>query len=166
MRDAVVALGVERLAISELVEADLALIGWSGSPLHVRHVARELERATNGEAEYLAVRAPDGTPIAKCGIDLVAVPGVGIIHQLATRADLQGLGIGTRLIAGAEGRIRGHGLMTAMVSVERDNRRARALYERLGYVPCGERGASWEAQGNDGPTFVYETELTDMQKPL
>jgi ribosomal protein S18 acetylase RimI-like enzyme len=162
----VVAFGVERLAITDLVDTDLALIGWSGSELHVRDVARELERAANGEAEYLAVRGPDGTPIAKCGIDFAAVPGAGVIHQLATRADLHGLGIGTNLIAAAEARIRARGLMTALVNVERDNPRARALYERLGFVPCGERAAAWEAQADDGSTFVYETELTDMKKPL
>lgn len=166
MRDAVVALGVERLAITDLVEADLALIGWSGSPLHVRHVAEELERVAHGEADYLAARAPDGAPIAKCGIDLVAVSGAGTIQQLATRPDLRGLGIGTRLIAAAEARIRDRGLMVAMIAVDGDNPRTRTLYERLGYVACGERSASWESQRDDGSTFVYETLLTDLQKPL
>jgi hypothetical protein len=36
----------------------------------------------------------------------------------------------------------------------------------MGYVACGERGASWESQRDDGLTFAYETRLIDMQKPL
>ena len=166
MREVVVTLGVEHLAVTALVDTDLTLIEWSGSPLHVLHVAAELERRARGEAEYLAIRAPDGTPIAKCGLDLAAVPGAGVIHQLATRPDLRGLGIATRLMAAAEARVHDRGLMTAMVSVERDNARARALYERLGYVACGERAASWEAQRDDGSTYLYETRLTDMKKCL
>ena len=53
-----------------------------------------------------------------------------------------------------------------MIAVDGDDPRTRALYERLGYVACGERDASWEAQRDDGSIFVYETLLTDMQKPL
>jgi ribosomal protein S18 acetylase RimI-like enzyme len=166
LRDRVTELGIDRLAVTDLVESDLRDIGWSGSPAHVRHVAKELDRVACGDAEYLAVRLPDGTPIAKGGIDFGERSDAGVIHQLATHRDLRGLGIGSRLVAAAEARIRARGLTMASLSVEHDNPRARALYERLGYIRCGERDASWEAQQEDGSLFTYETVLTDMEKAL
>jgi ribosomal protein S18 acetylase RimI-like enzyme len=119
-----------------------------------------------GEAEYLAARSSDGMPIGKCGIDYVEVPNAGMIHQLAIRDDLRGRGIGTRLIAAAEERIRAHGLSVAVVGVEDDNPRARALYERLGYGGYRTRRASWEAERADGTLYVHETVLTDLRKVL
>jgi ribosomal protein S18 acetylase RimI-like enzyme len=166
LRDIVTELGIERLAVTDLADTDLGRIAWSGSPAHVRHVAKELERVACGDAEYLAVRPPDGAPIAKGGIDFGERPDAGVIHQLATHPDLRGLGIGSRLVAAAEARIRDRGLTMARLSVEHDNPRALALYERLGYVPCCERNASWEAQRENGSVFTYETVLTDMEKAL
>jgi ribosomal protein S18 acetylase RimI-like enzyme len=156
----------DALAISDFDARDLSQIGWSGTPTHVRNVARELERVADGDAEYLAARAREGAPVAACGIDYTSFDGAGVIHQLAVREDLQGVGIGTNLIAAAETRIRRRGLTTAMVSVEPDNTRARALYERLGYVVCGTRRVSWEAERSDGSTYVHETDLIDMKKSI
>jgi GNAT superfamily N-acetyltransferase len=166
LRDTLTNFGVERLVVNDLTYDDLAELGWSGSPLHVRHVAAELLRAADGDAAYLAVRAPDGAPVAKVAIDYTMEPCVGVIHQLATHPDVQGLGIGTRAIEAAEARIRARGLKTALLSVEQDNSRAKALYERLGYATSGERIASWESQRDDGSTFVYTTVLTDLRRAL
>ncbi|WP_410673094.1 hypothetical protein [Amycolatopsis sp. cmx-4-68] len=41
------------LTIRNLTEADLPQCGWSGSRLHLEHVAREL---TRDDADYLAAR--------------------------------------------------------------------------------------------------------------
>jgi ribosomal protein S18 acetylase RimI-like enzyme len=166
MREIVAKTGVDRLALTNLGTDDLPRIGWSGSPLHLRRVAHELSRVKTGDAEYLAVRAPDGSPLATGGIDYVQEPGVGTIWQLATRPDVRRLGIGTRLIDAAEARIRARGCRTAKLSVEHDNPRARALYERLGYLAVGDRGGAWDAQHDDGSIFTHETVLTDMEKHL
>jgi ribosomal protein S18 acetylase RimI-like enzyme len=166
LREVVTQFGIARLVVDDLTSDDLDLIGWSGSPLHVRHVAAELQRAADGEAEYLAVRAPDGAPVAKGAIDYTLEPGVGVIHQLATHPDVRGLGIGARVIEAAEVRIRARGLTIALLSVEPDNPRAQALYERLGYVASGERTATWERQRDDGSTYLHATVLTDLSKSL
>lgn len=125
-----------------------------------------LARVSYGDTEYLAVRAPDGTPVAIGGIDYSLAPGVGTIFQLATHERLQGLGLGTLLIAAAEERIRRRGVRVARLGVEDDNPRARALYERLGYVASGRRPESWEAQGDEGMMFLYETVVTELDKHL
>lgn len=51
--------------------------------------------------------------VVALGVDRLATT------ELATRADLRGLGVGTRLIAAAEGRIRGHGLEDTRPKVDR-----------------------------------------------
>ena len=50
--------------------------------------------------------------------------------------------------------------------MEERNPRARALYERLGYVSCGRAPASWETEAADGSLTRYETVLTLMRKEL
>jgi len=167
LRAVVSRFGVESLTIDDLRSSDPERIAWSGTPAHVRNVAAQLERVECGEVEYLAVRLPDGTPIAKGGLDYQAVPGAATIWQLATHQDVQGMGIGTRLIAAAEARIRARGLVKATMSVESGNHRARALYLRLGYVSRGGHSASWEAVRGDGSTPDYSaTSLIEMEKDL
>jgi ribosomal protein S18 acetylase RimI-like enzyme len=158
--------GVAGLLVDDLRKSDLSSLGWSGSARHIVSVGRALDRADSGEVEYLAVRSPGGYPVAKAGIDYAATPGVGTIMQLATFVELQGLGIGTHLIAIAESRIRCRGVRVAELGVEGDNPRARALYERLGYEEAGRRRASWEVDDEDGKVSVYETELVVLHKEL
>lgn len=112
------------LRVDNLTEDDLPSLRWSGTPLHLVSVRRALARVPSGEVEYLAVRAPDGYPIAKVGIDYTANPGAGTLWQMATTHELRGLGIGTHLVSVAESRIRERGLLVAQVDVEDDNPRA------------------------------------------
>ena len=128
--------GVNALRVDDLTQADLSRLGWSGSPGHVVSVGRALERVDSGEVEYLVVRAPNGHPIAKAGIDYAPSPGVGTLWQVATAPELQGLGIGAHLVAVAEARIRDRGLTAAELGVEDNNPRARALTNALVIARC------------------------------
>ncbi len=58
-----------QLTVRDLLPADLPACGWSGSPLHLRSVAGELERVRQGEVDYLAVCPPSGLPVAIGGVD-------------------------------------------------------------------------------------------------
>ena len=116
--------------------------------------------------EYLAVRLPTGAVVAKGMIDYSAHERAGTIEQLATRQDLQGRGIGSMLTAEAERRIRNRGCRYAVIGVEDDNLRARALYERLGYEPFDREHASWEVEDPDGSIRMYDTEITLLRKEL
>lgn len=158
--------GPTALQVDDLTHKDLPRIDWSGTARHVQSVAEILDRAQRGEAEYLAVRAPDGTPVAIGAINYWEAPAAGTIFQLSTHPELQGLGLGTSLISAAEQRILRRGLHLAVVGVEDDNPRARSLYERLGYAPAGRRAVSWQAQRPDGSLYTHETVITDLQKRL
>jgi ribosomal protein S18 acetylase RimI-like enzyme len=79
---------------------------------------------------------------------------------------LQSCGIGTFLVEAAELRIRNRGLRHAELGVEESNPRARALYERLGYVAYDRQPDSWDEQASDGSLRRYETMCTLMRKEL
>jgi ribosomal protein S18 acetylase RimI-like enzyme len=158
--------GVDDLRVDDLVDADLPSLGWSGTRLHLVSVRRALDRVRSGEVEYLVVRAPNGDPVAKVGIDYAANPGAGTLWQMATIEELRGLGIGTHLISAAENRIRKRGWTVAQLDVEVDNPRARTLYERLGYREASRQSASWQIEEPDGSASLYETEVATLRKDL
>jgi ribosomal protein S18 acetylase RimI-like enzyme len=157
---------VLRLTVRDLTAADLPACRWSGGRSHLASIAGELDRAARGEADYLAVCPPSGLPVALGGIDYVKIPGAGVLWQLAVHGALQSCGIGTILIQASEQRIRAHGLRRAELSVEESNPRARALYERLGYLAYGSEPDSWDDDGPDGSVVRYETVCTLMRKEL
>lgn len=161
LRELLAAQGPEVLTFGNLEANDLPDIWWSGSPAHLRSVALKLEAAARGELDYLAARAPDGTPVAKGYIDYTTGEAEGTIGQLATRPELQGLGIATRLITVAEDRIRERGRRWAVIGVEVGKERTRRFYERLGYVAWTQQSASWEA--DDG---IYHTTILLLRKDL
>ncbi|GAA0578666.1 GNAT family N-acetyltransferase [Kribbella sandramycini] len=157
---------VLELTVRDLTDADLVACGFAGSELHLTQVAKELDRARRGEVDYLAVCTKADLPVAIGGIDYVPHPGAGSLWQLAVHPALQSCGIGTALIGAAEQRIAARGLSRAELGVELSNPRARALYERLGYVAYEERLEAWDQQNPDGSIARYETRCAQMRKQL
>lgn len=154
------------LTIRDLTREDLPACAWSGSATHLVSMAAALDRATRGEVEYLCACPPSGLPVGLGGIDYTRSPGAGTIWQLAVHGALQSLGIGTLLIGAAEQRIRARGLDRAELAVEETNPRARALYERLGYVEFDREIQDWMDQAEDGRFFRHETVCALMRKEL
>jgi ribosomal protein S18 acetylase RimI-like enzyme len=154
------------LVIRDLTPEDLPSCAWSGSRSHLASIAEALERARRGEVEYLTACPPSGLPVAVGMIDYAGIPGAGTLCQLSVHGALQSCGIGTLLIKAAEQRILARGLHRAELGVEESNPRARALYERLGYVAYGCAPDSWDETAADGSIFRYETLCTLMRKEL
>jgi ribosomal protein S18 acetylase RimI-like enzyme len=154
------------LSVRDLAPADLASCGWSGSALHLESIAKQLDRARLSEVDYLAICPPSNLPVAIGGIDYQVRDGAGLLWQLAVHPALRSCGIGTLLIQAAELRIRSRGLRRADLSVEESNPRARALYERLGYIAYGREPDGWDELGPDGSVRRYETVCTLMRKEI
>lgn len=154
------------LTVRDLTHDDLPSCSWSGSATHLVSMAKALDRAARGEADYLAVCPPSGLPVAVGGVDYAKTAGAGTLWQLAVHEALRSCGIGTILIQAAEQRIRSRGLDRAELGVEESNPRARALYERLGYVAYGSTTESWDVDGPNGTTLRYEAVCTLMRKQL
>ncbi len=158
--------GAASLAVTDLDRDDLPHVWWTGNPAHIRGIAAILERVASGEVAYLAVRAPDGKPVAVGAIDYTRYEGAGMVYRLVTHWLLRSLGVGTRLIGEAEERIVRRGLTRAVMAVEDDNVRARALYERLGYRAFGHEQESWEVEGDDGGVRIHVAECTLLARQL
>ncbi|MGW7682460.1 GNAT family N-acetyltransferase [Kribbella sp. NPDC054772] len=154
------------LTVRDLAHADLAACGFAGSKLHLTQVAKELDRARSGDVDYLAVCTKTDVPVAIGGVDYLPHPGAGSLWQLSVHPALQSCGIGTVLIGAAEKRILARGLDRAEIGVELNNPRARALYERLGYVAYDEVLEAWDQQNPDGSITRYETMCAQMRKVL
>ncbi|WP_328678590.1 GNAT family N-acetyltransferase [Streptomyces sp. NBC_00322] len=152
--------------VRDLTPDDLPACTWSGSTVHLMQVERELVRAAAGDVDYLAVCTPADVPVAIGGIDYQVTADVGTLWQLGVLPALQSCGLGTMLIRAAEDRIRSRGLHRAELAVEQSNPRARALYERLGYLAHGRRPDAWDVQAPDGSLLRYETMCTLMHKDL
>lgn len=161
--DAIVTMPV---TVRALLPQDVAACTWSGSATHLRHVRRELTRAASGEVDYLAVCTPMDMPVAIGGIDYEVAEEAGTLWQLAVLPALQSCGLGTLLVRAAEQRIRHRGLRRAELAVEEDNPRARALYERLGYVAYDRKPDAWDVEGPDGSIRRHQTMCVLMRKSL
>lgn len=107
-----------------------------------------------------------GDPVGMGGIDFAVRAGAGTLWQLLIHPDLRGVGLGTRLIAEAEARIHRRVRRYAVLGVEDGDPRARALYERLGYVPFGREVESWSQEGPTGAPELYKTTVTQLRKRL
>ncbi|WP_327191686.1 GNAT family N-acetyltransferase [Streptomyces xinghaiensis] len=154
------------VSVRDLLPRDLPACTWAGSATHLRHVERELARAAVGEVDYLAVTTPVDLPVAIGGIDYQVAEGAGTLWQLAVLPALRSCGLGTLLIRAAEQRIRDRGLRGAELAVEENNPRARALYERLGYVAYGRKPEAWDEEGPDGAIRRYRTVCVLMRREL
>ena len=154
------------VTVRELGHADLPDLRWCGPPSHLRNVSAQLDRAALGEVVYLALCGPAGLPIAVGGADLGRRAGTGRLYQLAVLPELQSCGLGTLLIGALEARVRERGLARVDIGVGEDNPRARALYERLGYVVFGSEVDRWTYERDDGAAGVVEDLCTLLGKDL
>lgn len=72
-----------------------------------------------------------------------AESGRAFITQVMVAPCFQGRGVGTRLIAECEDECLAHGMKALGLEVRRDNRGAKRLYERCGFLVCGETQSGW-----------------------
>jgi GNAT superfamily N-acetyltransferase len=154
------------LTVRDLTEEDLPACGWYGTATDLAYVAEAIQRRRRGEVDYLAVCPPSGLPVAVGGADYTKPPGAATVWQLSVQAELRSCGIGTVLIGALEQRVRARGLRWVELGVDDNSSRARALYERLGYVVSGSEIGSWDQEAADGSTTRYETRITLLRKEL
>lgn len=151
-----------RLTIRDFEAEDLGDVDWSGGSEHAQALAEALMASYSGQVVLLAVALENGRLVACGGVDFRIAVSAGTLWMLSVHETLQGLGIGTSLIAALEERVRGAGLRTVRMSVEHDNPRAAALYHRLGYREVGSALESWPTAG--GRTYVTVTSV--LERPL
>jgi ribosomal protein S18 acetylase RimI-like enzyme len=117
---------------------------------HARRFRHELTRPGPNEVVLLAAN-PFGTfGYAAGGPSRSRIQGEAEIATLYVLRAGQGRGVGRRLLTGAARALAAQGARSLMISVLRDNARARGFYERLGGIADAPReepgpgGAVWE----------------------
>jgi ribosomal protein S18 acetylase RimI-like enzyme len=161
------ALGEDRrvniaVTFRDLQPSDLSDLDWAGGSEHLTAIAEVLPLMVADEADYLVGELPNGRLVAAGGADLRPVVEAGLLWQLSVHSLLQGLGIGSALVAELEERIRRRGRTEARLTVEHDNPDAARLYQRLGYREHGSAVESWPVAGGRR----YVTVTTVLRKPL
>jgi ribosomal protein S18 acetylase RimI-like enzyme len=145
------------VSFRDLEPSDLSELDWSGGAEHLTSIAEVLALMAADQAEYLVAELPNGRLVAAGGADLRPVPGAGVLWQLVVHPMLQGLGLGTSLVAALEQRLVARGLAESRLSVEHDNPDAARLYRRLGYRELGSAVESWPVAG--GRRYVTVTSV-------
>lgn len=141
-----------RLSIRDCDYPDLSDLDWSGGSEHLHAVAAALQASFADEVAVLVVTLPNGRLVGAGGVDFRPDPAAGVLWMLAVHERFQSLGLGRRLVAALEDRVRDRGLAVARLLVELDNPRAAALYARLGYREVGGGLDRWPVAG--GQTYV------------
>ncbi|MGW5635092.1 GNAT family N-acetyltransferase [Streptomyces sp. NPDC003832] len=146
--------------ITVCTASDVALLDrYMGSPGRTSFHARRFARQRAGQCTYLVAHL-DGRPVGHtemrwigCSAPEVraARPGCPEIGGLAVWPDhLRSRGIGSALVGAAEELARRRGLSAVGIGVGRDNPRAAALYERLGYRPLTDYLDRYSYDDQDG----------------
>jgi ribosomal protein S18 acetylase RimI-like enzyme len=154
------------VTVGDLRDDEVPGLGWAGRPGYGESVAEELVARDAGVLDYLAVRGPAGLPIALGGVRFDRRRDSGTIYQLSVMPHLQSCGVGTMLIGALENRARDRGASHADLGVTDGNPRARALYERLGYVPFARSTDQWTYRDDDGATVEVVDQCTLLFRDL
>ena len=148
---------------------DLPNLEWYG--LYTAHrpiMDAAFEAQARGEVLMLLAVTND-FPIAQAWIDFAARPAepdVALIWAVRVFPFLQGNGIGARLLAAAEEAIHARGCTVAEIGVEKDNPRARRLYERMGYAFSYELLETVSYPDGHGGTVTHPVDQWMLRKTL
>lgn len=165
---------IERLSVTLDVvvrtceERDLTPLEWFGSfTAHRAFIRAQFERHLRG-GNIMLVADRMGYPVGQIWIDLEkhVVERVALLWALRVIAPLQNVGIGRHLILAAEAVARAAGFRIAEMGVEKDNERARHLYERLGYAYVRDEVSEEPYVSPNGIASRHVFDQWILQKPL
>jgi ribosomal protein S18 acetylase RimI-like enzyme len=155
-------------------ERDAGALEWFGTQTPFRAALERSVRRHRSGLITLLIADVNGFPAGRMNVktrpDLEHDLGRETIYehmtQLAVFAPFQGMGIGTHLIAAAERHLAQHGIETARIGVGKDNSRAQALYERLGYRVFGDALDEYDYRTPEGETVHVRNDIWLLEKRL
>jgi ribosomal protein S18 acetylase RimI-like enzyme len=118
-------------------------------------------------AYYIAVAVVDGAPVGRAGLNFegTGLPDTPFLWAAHVEPEWQGRGIGTTLMRHLEDVARARGMRAIRLFVSKENPRAQALYERLGYSVDGEGVDRWSYE-DAGETIYVADPCWTMEKVL
>jgi ribosomal protein S18 acetylase RimI-like enzyme len=168
--------------IRPLEEGDLSALEWGGSFLHFRQLFRQAYEDMRLGTRLLLVmeHRASGEIVGQVFIqwnssDPRFADGRrrGYLYALRIKPAFRERGLGTRLIRAAEDELWKRGMDTASIGVEKNNLRARALYERRGYRVIAEDPGRWSYTDHEGhireviePAWLMEKKFSKRESPV
>ncbi len=149
----------DEFTVRPVEERDLSALEWDGTFLHFRRLFRQAYEDMRLGTRYLLMmeHAPSGEMVGQVFIqwnssDPRFADGRrrGYLYALRIKPDYRERGLGTRMIRAAEDVLRRRGMDTASIGVEKNNPRARALYERSGYRVIADDPGRWSYIDHEG----------------
>jgi ribosomal protein S18 acetylase RimI-like enzyme len=157
-----------QVTIRPCQESDLDDLEWFGLLTEFRQTILDaFQRQAKGEVVMLVAEA-NHFPVGQVWIDLTkrGADSIGILWALRVFIPYQNLGIGTRLIVSAESILKAKGFRTSQIGVEKDNPRARRLYERMGYQVIRDNIEEWDYTPPGGDAVHFTSDGWILHKSL
>jgi ribosomal protein S18 acetylase RimI-like enzyme len=149
-------------------EDDLPALEWYGLFWAHREIIRDaFDRQRRGEVLML-LAITNGFPVGQAWMDLARLRSENGALLWAVRVFpfLQGRALGARLIARAERLLAARQIAFVEVGAEKDNPRARRLYERLGYRLTHDAREEYAFTTPDGEPVRVRLDEWCLRKPL
>jgi ribosomal protein S18 acetylase RimI-like enzyme len=124
---------------------DLKKLLWFGKFYeHKEIINKAYERQSKGELIFLVAEI-NNFPAGQLWIDFKKSrhPGTALIWAFRVFSPFRSLGIGKRLIKCSEKILISKKFKFAEIGVEKDNRRAKSFYEKMGYIVYDEISENW-----------------------
>ncbi len=161
-------------AIRSLQRSDLQSLEWDGQYSHFRRVyAEAYERMMRGLTVIWVADLPLYGLIAQVFIQLncqrpeLADGGLrAYLYSFRVKPDFQSAGLGTRMMAVVEADLLERGYRFVTLNVAKDNPRALALYERLGYRVVDQDPGIWSFIDHIGQRRTMIEPAWRMEKSL
>lgn len=157
---------------------DLPKLEWHGEYTHFRNVYRRTLHEQQSGKRLMILADLNNYPVGQIFVLLSnfnlpqpqpkhpSTDLYGYIYSLRVMEHLRGLGVGTQLIYCAESMLRQRGYDWSIISVGKNNPRARQLYERLGYQIYAEDAGRWQYINHHNETVHVHEPCWMLEKLL
>jgi ribosomal protein S18 acetylase RimI-like enzyme len=165
---------LEVLKIRTVDYEDLSDLEWDGEYTHFRRLyTHAYQQQSKGAAILWAAELPGAGIIGQAFVQLIGsrpelADGMmrAYIYSVRVRPPYRNLGIGSQIMGKAETNLIEQGFSYAILNVNKDNSKARKLYEMLGYAVIADEPGDWSYLDHRGQRrFVHEPAWR-MQKKL
>lgn len=159
------------IAIRPVSFEDLPALEWDGTYTHYRLLFRHAFADMQRGEKLLLVALVDATVVGQIFIQFRSAEAHfadgrrrAYLYSLRVKPFWQGRGIGSQLLAHAEAELKRRRFREASISVAKDNGRALALYQRLGYRIFTEDAGVWSFTDHTGQTHIYREPSWVLEK--
>lgn len=157
-----------KVRIRDCTKHDLEKLEWWGMFTEHRNIFLDQYNRHLQRKNRMLVAEMNNFPVGQVWIDFEKFGSnlTAVIWALRVHPVMQNMGIGTLLIKNSEEIITSFGYSFARIDVEKNNREAQHLYEKLGYRVISECEEKWSYKSPLGNIVEGSSALLNMKKAL